>query len=218
MEQQAKPKKEMTAEQLEILKARLMKAREAKLTRDNKRYVANKEQIKEEGLKKRTMNKVKALVSKGAVKEEELKEILPKKEEEKKEEPKQIPINKVVDEIAKEIPFEKPLPKKRVPKPKPEPQPEVIPFEKELPKPKPHGMGWKYPADPIDIPKKKDKDKFMKLVYYKEPSKKTLKKLEKLQESSSSSDESSEDEAPIVKQQANDEDAYYRALAKRLYG
>jgi hypothetical protein len=218
MEQQAKPKKEMTAEQLEILKARLMKAREAKLTRDNKRYVANKEQIKEEGLKKRTMNKVKALVSKGAVKEEELKEILPKKEEEKKEEPKQIPINKVVDEIAKEIPFEKPLPKKRVPKPKPEAQPEVIPFEKELPKPKPHGMGWKYPADPIDIPKKKDKDKFMKLVYYKEPSKKTLKKLEKLQESSSSSDESSEDEAPIVKQQANDEDAYYRALAKRLYG
>jgi hypothetical protein len=218
MEQQAKPKKEMTAEQLEILKARLMKAREAKLTRDNKRYVANKEQIKEEGLKKRTMNKVKALVSKGAVKEEELKEILPKKEEEKKEEPKQIPINKVVDEIAKEIPFEKPLPKKRVPKPKPEPQPEVIPFEKELPKPKPHGMGWKYPADPIDIPKKKDKDKFMKLVYYKEPSKKTLKKLEKLQESSSSDSESSEDEAPVVKQQANDEDAYYRALAKRLYG
>ena len=218
MEQQAKPKKEMTAEQLEILKARLMKAREAKLTRDNKRYVANKEQIKEEGLKKRTMNKVKALVSKGAVKEEELKEILPKKEEEKKEEPKQIPINKVVDEIAKEIPFEKPLPKKRVPKPKPEPQPEVIPFEKELPKPKPHGMGWKYPADPIEIPKKKDKDRFMKLIYYKEPSKKTLKKLEKLQESSSSDSESSEDEAPIVKQQANDEDAYYRALAKRLYG
>ncbi len=218
MEQQAKPKKEMTAEQLEILKARLMKAREAKLTRDNKRYVANKEQIKEEGLKKRTMNKVKALGSKGAVKEEELKEILPKKEEPQKEEPKQIPINKVVDEIAKEIPFEKPLPKKRVPKPKPEPQPEVIPFEKELPKPKPHGMGWKYPADPIDIPKKKEKDRFMKLVYYKEPSKKTLKKLEKLQESSSSSDESSEDEAPVRHQQVNDEDAYYRALAKRLYG
>jgi regulator of PEP synthase PpsR (kinase-PPPase family) len=48
MEQQAKPKKEMTPEQLEILKARLIKAREAKLTRDNKRYVANKEQIKEE--------------------------------------------------------------------------------------------------------------------------------------------------------------------------
>ena len=40
MEQQARPKKEMTPEQLEILKARLMKAREAKLTRDNKRYVA----------------------------------------------------------------------------------------------------------------------------------------------------------------------------------
>ena len=217
MEQQARPKKEMTPEQLEILKARLMKAREAKLTRDNKRYVANKEQIKEEGLKKRTMNKVKALVSKGAVKEEELKEILPKKEEE----PKQIPINKVVDEITKEIPFEKPLPKKRAPKPKPEPQPEVIPFEKELPTPKskPHGMGWKYLADPIHIPKKKDKDRFMKLVYYKEPSKKTLKKLEKLQESSSSdSESSSEDEAPVIRQQTNDEDAYYRALARKLYG
>ena len=215
MEQQAKPKKEMTAEQLEILKARLMKAREAKLTRDNKRYVANKEQIKEEGLKKRTMSKVKALVSKGAVKEDELKEILPKKEE-----PKQIPITNVVNEIVKEIPFEKPLPKKRVPKPKPEPQPDVIPFEKELPVPKskPHGMGWKYPADPIDIPKKKEKDRFMKLVYYKEPSKKTLKKLEKLQESSSSSDESSEDEAPVKQQQVNDEDAYYRALARKLYG
>jgi hypothetical protein len=217
MEQQARPKKEMTPEQLEILKARLMKAREAKLTRDNKRYVANKEQIKEEGLKKRTMNKVKALVSKGAVKEEELKEILPKKEEE----PKQIPINKVVDDIVKEVPFEKPLPKKRVPKPKAEPQPDVIPFEEPLPKPKtkPHGMGWKFPADPIDIPKKKEKDRFMKLVYYKEPSKKTLKKLEKLQESSSSSDESSsEDEAPVRQQAVNNEDDYYRALAKRLYG
>ena len=217
MEQPARPKKEMTPEQLEILKARLMKAREAKLTRDNKRYVANKEQIKEEGLKKRTMNKVKALVSKGAVKEEELKEILPKKEEE----PKQIPINKVVDDIVKEVPFEKPLPKKRVPKPKPEPVPEVIPFEEPLPKPKtkPHGMGWKFPADPIDIPKKKEKDRFMKLVYYKEPSKKTLKKLEKLQESSCSSDESSsEDEAPVRQQAVNNEDDYYRALAKRLYG
>jgi hypothetical protein len=217
MEQQARPKKEMTPEQLEILKARLIKAREAKLTRDNKRYVANKEQIKEEGLKKRTMNKVKALVSKGAVKEEELKEILPKKEEE----PKQIPINKVVDDIVKEVPFEKPLPKKRVPKPKPEPVPEVIPFEEPLPKPKtkPHGMGWKFPADPIDIPKKKEKDRFMKLVYYKEPSKKTLKKLEKLQESSCSSDESSsEDEAPVRQQAVNNEDDYYRALAKRLYG
>ena len=58
----------------------------------------------------------------------------------------------------------------------------------------------------------------MKLVYYKEPSKKTLKKLEKLQESSSSSDESSEDEAPVKQQQVNDEDAYYRALARKLYG
>ena len=182
------------------------------MTRDKKHYDANKEQIKEEGLKKRTMNKVKALVSKGAVKEEELKEILPKQ----KEEVKQIPINKVVDEIVKEVPFEKPLPKKRVPKPKPVEQPAEIPFEKPLPKPK--GMGWKYPAEPIDIPQKKEKDRFMKLIYYKEPSKKSLKKLEKLQESSSSSDESSEDEAPVKHQQVNDEDAYYRALAKRLYG
>ena len=220
MEQPIKERKPMTPEQLEVLKARLMKAREAKLTRDNKRYVANKEQIKEEGLKKRTMNKVKALVSKGAVKEEELKEILPKKEE-----PKQIPINKVVDEIVKEVPFEKPLPKKRVPKPKPEPQPDVIPFEEPLPKPKqrPHGMGWKYPADPIDIPKK-DKNRFCKIVYYSEPSKKTLKKLNKIQDSSSSESESESDDEPVrqpvatTKQQpANDEDAYYRALAKRLY-
>ncbi len=114
------------------------------------------------------------------------------------------------------MPFEKPLPKKRVPKPKPVEQPAEILFEKPLPKPK--GMGWKYPAEPIDIPQKKDKDRFMKLVCYKEPSKKTLKKLEKLQESSSSSDESSEDEAPVRHQQVSNEDDYYRALAKRLYG
>ena len=68
-------------------------------------------------------------------------------------------------------------------------------------------------------PKKKEKERFMKLVYYKEPSKKTLKKLEKLQESSSSSDESSsEDEAPVRQPQVNNEDEYYRALARKLYG
>jgi hypothetical protein len=178
MDKPMKERKPMTPEQLEVLKARLMKARDAKLAR-----------------------------VKGASKDEVIK---------------QIPITKVVDEIVKELPFEKPLPKKRVPKPKTQPQPEVIPFEEPLPKPKPHGMGWKMPkSEPIDIPQKKEKDRFMKLVYYKEPSKKTLKKLEKLQESSSSSsDENSDDEAPVVRQQqvSNNEDDYYRALAKRLYG
>ena len=200
-----KPKRELTPEQLEALKARLLKAREAKIAKDKTRYEGEKENIKQEGLKKRTMTKVKALVSKGAIKDEELKEILPKKEE-----IKQIEINKVVDQIVKETPFDKPLPKKRVPKPKPIEQPDVIPFEKELPKPR---------SKPINIPQKKDK--YMKLVYYKEPSKEVLKKLNKLQDSSSSEDESSSDEAPVVrgpKQLMNDEDAYYRALAKRLYG
>jgi hypothetical protein len=220
MEQEPKPKRQLTPEQLEALKARLLKAREAKMVRDTKRYDANKEQIKEEGLKKRTMNKIKTLVSKGAVKEEELKEILPKKEE-----PKQVPINKVVDEIAKDVPFEKPLPTKRVPKIKPQPQPAVIPFEDELPPPR--GTGWKYPKSPaIDVPPKPEKNRFLKLVYYKEPSKKALKKLQKLQESSSSSDSEDSDSEPEFehvppqgrKQQVEDDDAYYRALAKKLYG
>ena len=58
----------------------------------------------------------------------------------------------------------------------------------------------------------------MQFKVLSESSKKTLKKLEKLQESSSSSDESSEDEAPVRHQQVSNEDDYYRALAKRLYG
>jgi hypothetical protein len=194
MEQQQKPKKQLTPEQLDALKARLQKAREAKMTRDSKRYDAKKEQIKE-GLKKRTMNKVKTLVSKGALKEEELKEILPKKQEE----PKQIPIDKVVDEIVKEIPFEEPLPTKRVPKMKPQPQPEVIPFEEVLPPPR--GTGWNYPkSNPIDVPHKPEKNRFLKVVYYKEPSKKTLKKLQKLQESSSSSSSDDSVSEPEIKQ------------------
>lgn len=225
MEQEPKPKRQLTPEQLEALKARLLKAREAKMARDTKRYDANKEQIKEEGLKKRTMNKIKTLVSNGAVKEEELKAILPKKEEE----PKQIPINKVVDEVVNELPFEKPLPTKRVPKIKPQPQPAVIPFEEELPPPR--GTGWKYPKSPaVDIPPKPEKNRFLKLVYYKEPSKKALKKLQKLQESSSSSDDSEDSGSepefqhipPQGRKQVNkaevDDDAYYRALAKKLYG
>ena len=176
MEQPIKPKKVMTPEQLEILKARLMKARDAKIAR-----------------------------TKGATKEE----------------PKQIPIKNVVNEIVKETPFEKPLPKKRIPKPKPVKQPDVIPFEEPLPTP----MGWKMPppSDPINIPKK-DKNLFCKIVYYSEPSKKTLKKLNKIQDSSSSESESESDDEPVRQpvattklQPVNDEDAYYRALAKRLY-
>jgi hypothetical protein len=176
MEQPIKPKKVMTPEQLEILKTRLIKARDAKIAR-----------------------------TKGATKEE----------------PKQIPIKNVVNEIVKETPFEKPLPKKRIPKPKPVIQPDVIPFEEPLPTP----MGWKMPppSDPINIPKK-DKNRFCKIVYYSEPSKKTLKKLNKIQDSSSSESESESDDEPVRQpvatskpQPVNDEDAYYRALAKRLY-
>ena len=133
MEQPIKERKPMTPEQLEVLKARLMKARDAKLAR------------------------VKGAV---AVKDEVIK---------------QIPITKVVNEIVKEIPFETLLPTKRIPKPRPVKQPAIIPFETPLPKPKPHGMGWKMPnSDPIDIPQKKDKNRFCKIVYYSEPSKKTL--------------------------------------------
>ena len=150
MEQPIKPKRELTPEQLEALKARLIKARDAKLAR-----------------------------VKGAVAV--------------KDEPKQI--TKVVNEIVKEIGFEEPLPTKRIPKPKPVKQPAIIPFETPLPKPKPHGMGWKMPnSDPIDIPQKKDKERYMKLIYYKEPSKSVMKKLNKLQDSSSESDESSDEE------------------------
>ena len=104
-----------------------------------------------------------------------------------------------------------------------------VPFEEELPPPR--GTGWKYTkSNPIDIPHKPEKNRFLKLVYYKEPSKKALKKLQKLQESSSSSSSEDSDSEPEFKpvppqgrkQQVNkaeaDEDAYYRALAKKLYG
>ena len=172
MEKPVKERKPMTPEQLEVLKARLMKARDAKLARVN-----------------------------GAVKDQV----------------KQIPITKVVNEIVKELPFDKPLPKKRIPKPKPVKQPDIIPFEEELPKPKPKQ------SDPIDIPQKKDKNRFCKIVYYSEPSKKTLKKLNKIQDSSSSESESSDEEPerqqPItIRQPVNNEDEYYKQLAKKFYG
>jgi hypothetical protein len=171
MEKPVKERKPMTPEQLEVLKARLMKARDAKLARVN-----------------------------GAVKDQV----------------KQIPITKVVNEIVKELPFDKPLPKKRIPKPKPVKQPDIIPFEEELPKPKPKQ------SDPIDIPQKKDKNRFCKIVYYSEPSKKTLKKLNKIQDSSSSESESSDEEPerqqPItIRQPVNNEDEYYKSLARKFY-
>ena len=88
-------------------------------------------------------------------------------------------------------------------------------------------------SQPIDIPLRKEK--FMKLVYYKEPSAKVLKKLGKIQESSSESSESEEEAKPQVQQvqsqrrnlldsrdekfssvQFNEND-YYRQLARKLY-
>jgi len=212
---ETKPKKELSPEQIEELKKRLLKAREAKLNRKRIDYVQKKEEIKEEGLKKRTLQKIKTLVDKGAVKEEDLNEILPRKET-----VKQIPVDKIVEEITKEIPFEKPLPTKPIPKTKPQKQPESIPFEEPLPEPTISR------SKPIDIPKtKKDKDRFMKLVYYKEPSKKTLKRLEKMQESSSSSESESEseEESPVknteqTRKPQMDENAFYKNLAMKYYG
>jgi hypothetical protein len=208
---ETKPKKELTHDQIEELKARLLKAREAKLNKKRVEYVKNKDTIKEEGLKKRTLNKIKTLVDKGAVKEDELKDILPKKEA-----VKQIPVDKIAEEITKEIPFEQPLPTKPIQKTKTQKQPDCIPFEEPLPEPKVAR------SKPIDIPKK-EKDRFMKLVYYKEPSKKTLKRLEKLQESSSSSESESEEEAIIkdteqTRKPQNDENAFYKSLAMKYYG
>lgn len=75
-------------------------------------------------------------------------------------------------------------------------------------------------SQPIDIPLRKGekKEKFMKLVYYKEPSAKVLKKLGKIQESSSESSESEEEEAkPQVQHVQFNENDYYRQLARKLY-
>ena len=177
MDKPMKERKPMTPEQLEVLKNRLMKARDAKLAR-----------------------------VKGAVKDEVVK---------------QIPITKVVNEIVKEIPFETLLPTKRIPKKRvPVKQPAIIPFEiplptKRLPKPK--------QTEPIDIPQKKDKNRFCKIVYYSEPSKKTIKKLNKIQDSSSSDSSSESDEEPErqqpvnTRQPVNNEDEYYKQLAKKFY-
>ena len=208
---ETKPRKELTSEQIEVLKARLMKARESKLNRKRIDYVQKKEEIKEEAFKKRTLTKMKTLVDKGAVKEEDLMAYLPKKEVPSP----QIPKN---DEIG----FEEPLPTKRIPKSKPVKQPAIIPFEEPLPTkrlPSPFQKGAN-PQTP-----KKDKDRFMKLVYYKESSKKTLKRLEKLQESSSSESESEEEcqfkdleQTRKPQNDENDDNAFYKNLAMKYYG
>ena len=185
-----KVRKPMTPEQLEVLKARLMKAREAKITRDKKRYEYNKEEVKIEMVKKRALTKVKKLVDAGTIKEEELQKVLPVKQEVKKETP--IPV---------EIPFEEPLPSKPVSIPKPKKTPDVIPFEEPLPKPK----------------KNKDKDRFLKIVYYKEPSKAALKKLQKIQDSSSEDESSDEETSTKNVNQSTNGDNYYRSLARQFF-
>ena len=208
---ETKPKKELTHDQIEQLKQRLLKAREAKLNRKRIDYVQKKEEIKEEAFKKRTLKKMKTLVDKGAVKEDELKEILPQSNSEQTV--RQIPVGKIVEEISNETLNQNPIPTKKQPSKKKEPEPIISHkmIEDEEPRSK-----------PIDIPKK-NKERFMKLVYYKEPSKKTLKKLEKIQESSSDSDSSDteeEIERPTNKPnpaKTNDENEYYRNLAKLLY-
>ena len=185
-----KERKPMTPEQLEVLKARLMKAREAKITRDKKRYEYNKEEVKIEMVKKRALTKVKKLVDAGTIKEEELQKVLPVKQEVKKETP-----------ISVEIPFEEPLPSKPVSIPKPKKTPDVIPFEEPLPKPK----------------KNKDKDRFLKIVYYKEPSKAALKKLQKIQDSSSEDESSDEETSTKNVNQSTNGDNYYRSLARQFF-
>jgi hypothetical protein len=164
---------------------------------DKSDYDKNKLIIKEENFKNRTMKKMKTLLNKGTLKEEELKEILPQ----------QMSVNKVVDEIqvlpseARCAPFEKPLPTQRIPKSIPEKQPDIIPFEVPLPS-----------------AQKAKKDKFLKIIYYHEPSQKTLKKLQKIQESSSEEDISSEEpEEHEARTAENNEDDYYRQLARKFF-
>jgi len=205
----------MTPEQIEALKARLMKAREAKIERDKKRYEYNKEEVKTEAIKKRALTKVKKLVDAGTLKEEELQKVLPvnqerlqeprgSKSQEAKQEVNEVGSSSVEKKVADVIPFEEPLPSKPINIPKPKKIPDVIPFEEPLPQPK----------------KSKDKDRFLKIVYYKEPSKAALKKLQKIQESSS--DDESSDEEPANNQNVNQtttstEDDYYRSLARQFF-
>jgi hypothetical protein len=204
-----KERKPMTPEQLEALKARLMKAREAKIERDKKRYEYNKEEVKIEMVKKRALTKVKKLVDAGTLKEEELQKVLPVKQEVKNEMP--IPV---------EIPFEEPLPSKPVNIPKPKIVPDVIPFEEQSKSNLDSKIKDASFIDPLPKPKKnKDKDRFLKIVYYKEPSKAALKKLQKIQDSSSE-DESSDDESDQSSKVINkpsDDHLYYQSLARQFF-
>ena len=196
-----KERKPMTPEQIEALKARLMKAREAKIERDKKRYEYNKEEVKTEAIKKRALTKVKKLVDAGTLKEEELQKVLPVNQQ-AKQEVKEVDSSSLEKKVADVIPFEEPLPSKPINIPKPKKIPDVIPFEEPLPQPK----------------KNKDKDRFLKIVYYKEPSKAALKKLQKIQESSS--DDESSDEEPANNQNVNqtiNENDYYRSLARQFF-
>ncbi|MBM3403121.1 MAG: hypothetical protein FJY21_12610, partial [Bacteroidetes bacterium] len=175
-----------------------MKAREAKIERDKKRYEYNKEEVKTEAIKKRALTKVKKLVDAGTLKEEELQKVLPVNQQ-AKQEVKEVGSSSLEKKVADVIPFEEPLPSKpiNIPKPgslsheaprklgdAPKKIPDVIPFEEPLPQP--GSLSHEAPRKLGDAPKKsKDKDRFLKIVYYKEPSKAALKKLQKIQESSS---------------------------------
>lgn len=199
-----KERKPMTPEQIEALKARLMKAREAKIERDKKRYEYNKEEVKTEAIKKRALTKVKKLVDAGTLKEEELQKVLPVNQQ-ATQEVNEVGSSSLEKKVADVIPFEEPLPSKPINIPKPKKIPDVIPFEEPLPQ-------------PGSLKKNKDKDRFLKIVYYKEPSKAALKKLQKIQESSS--DDESSDEEPANNQNVNqttNEDDYYRSLARQFF-
>jgi hypothetical protein len=165
-----KERKPMTPEQIEALKARLMKAREAKIERDKKRYEYNKEEVKAEAIKKRALTKVKKLVDAGALKEEELQKVLPVNKEVKQEvkEAGALSLDKKVADVIPgslsheaprklgDTPFEEPalpcgsrapLPSKPINIPKPNKISDVIPFEEPLPQ-------------PGSLKKNKDKDRF----------------------------------------------------------
>ena len=157
--------------------------------------------------------RVKKLVDAGTLKEEELQKVLPvnqerlqeprgSKSQEVKQEVKEVGSSSVEKKVADVIPFEEPLPSKPITIPKPKKIPDVIPFEEPLPKPQ----------------KNKDKDRFLKIVYYKEPSKAALKKLQKIQESSSDDESSDEEHANTQNvNQTTTEDDYYRSLARQFF-
>ena len=209
-----KERKPMTPEQIEALKARLMKAREAKIERDKKRYEYNKEEVKTEAIKKRALTKVKKLVDAGTLKEEELQKVLPVNQE-VKQEVKKSGSSSLEKKVADVIPFEEPLPSKPINIPKPKKIPDVIPFEE----PALTCGSSEARSAPLPQPKKnKDKDRFLKIVYYKEPSKAALKKLQKIQESSSDDESSDEEHANTQNvNQTTTEDDYYRSLARQFF-